>query len=95
MHDTIFKNQDNITPDTAWDQLNGFAKEQGLDADAFKTCMSSPEATKAVEANRADGVALGVNSTPTVYVNGRPVVGGDPTTVMQYIQYEMTAHPKP
>jgi protein-disulfide isomerase len=94
MHDTIFKNQDNITPDNAWDSLNAFAKDQGLDADAFKTCMSSPEAAKAVEANRADALALGINSTPTVYVNGRPVVGGDPATVTQFIQYELNAHPK-
>jgi protein-disulfide isomerase len=94
MHDAIFKNQDNITPDNAWDQLNGFAKDEGLDADAFKACMSSPEAGKAVDANRADAAALGVSSTPTVYVNGRPVVGGDPNTVVQYIQYELKAHTK-
>lgn len=94
MHDAIFKNQDDITPDNAWDELNGFAKDEGLDADAFKTCMASPEAAKAVDANHADGVTLGIASTPTVYVNGRPVVGGDPSTVMQYIQYELTAHAK-
>jgi protein-disulfide isomerase len=89
MHDTIFNDQDNITPNTAWDQLNGFAKDQGLDADTFKTCMSSQDAANAVNANRADAIALGVLSTPTVYVNGRPAVGGDPNTVAQYIQYEL------
>lgn len=94
MHDAIFKNQDNIAPDDVYDQLNSFAKEQGLDADAFKSCLSSPEAAKAVEANRADGVTLGISSTPTVYVNGRPVVGGDPGTVEQFIQYELNAHSK-
>lgn len=95
MHDTIFKSQDDITPDNAWEKLNGFAKDEGLDADAFKACMASPEAAKAVDANHSDGVTLGVNSTPTVYVNGRPVVGGDPAAVTQYIQYELSAHPKP
>jgi len=95
IHDAIFKNQDNITPDNAWDELNGFAKDEGLDADAFKSCLSSPEAAKAVEANRADAIVLGVSSTPTVYVNGRPVVGGDPATVEQYIEYELNSKPKP
>lgn len=94
MHDAIFKNQDAITPDNAWDQFNSFAKDEGLDADAFESCLSSPEATKAVEANRADAIALGISSTPTVYVNGRPVVGGDPGTVEQYIQYELDSHAK-
>jgi len=94
MHDAIFKNQDNITPDNAWDELNGFAKDEGLDTDAFKSCMSSPEAAKAVDANRADAVTLGVSSTPTVYVNGRPVIGGDPATVEQYIQFDLAQHEK-
>ena len=94
MHDAIFKNQDNITPDDVYNQLNSFAKNQGLDTDAFKSCLSSPEAAKAVEANRADGITLGISSTPTVYVNGRPVVGGDPATIEQFIQYELNAHVK-
>ncbi|HEY6464883.1 MAG TPA: DsbA family protein [Candidatus Acidoferrales bacterium] len=94
MHDAIFKNQDNITPDNVYDELNNLAKDQGLGADAFKSCLSSPEAAKAVEANRADGITLGISSTPTVYVNGRPVVGGDPATVEQFIQYELNTHAK-
>ena len=95
MHDEIFKNQDNITADNAFDELNSFAKDAGLDADAFKSCLSSPEAAKAVEANRADAITLSVSSTPTVYVNGRPVVGGDPATVEQYIEYELRSKSKP
>jgi len=94
MHDAIFKNQDNINPDDAYDEFNSFAKSQGLDADGFKSCLSSPEAAKAVEANRADGVTIGISSTPTIYVNGRPVVGGDPGTVEQYIQYELSRQGK-
>lgn len=89
MYDEIFKEQDKILPSTAWEEFNGFAKDEGLDVDAFKRCISSPDAKKAVDENHEDGVTLGINSTPTVYVNGRPVVGGDPGTVVQYIQYEL------
>ena len=32
---------------------------------------------------------MSVNSTPTVFVNGRPVVGGEPSTLQQYIDYEL------
>ena len=94
MHDAIFKNQDNITPGNAWEELNGFARDEGLDADAFKICMSSADARSAIDANRTDAATLGVSTTPTVYVNGRPVVGGDPGTVDQYIQYELDTHAK-
>ena len=51
--------------------------------------MASPEAQQAIRASVAEGQAVGVNSTPTVFVNGRPVVGGDKDTVQQYVEYEL------
>jgi protein-disulfide isomerase len=86
---SIFENQDVISPENVWDQLVQFATQAGLKPDEFKACMSSPEAKKAVEADHAEGVALGVDSTPTVYINGRPLVGGDLATLQQYINYEL------
>ncbi len=88
----IFDNQDLISPENVWDKLTEFATTDGLDAETFKTCMSSPEAKAAVEANRRDGEALSVNSTPTVFVNGRPLIGGDKATLEQYIKYELSTH---
>ena len=55
--------------------------------------MSSPEAKKAVEANRADGEALNVNSTPTVFVNGRMLASSDKSALEQYIKYELARPP--
>lgn len=89
MHDLIFDNQDVISAENIWDKLTSFAGEIGLNVDAYKACLSSPDAQKAVDANHADGVALGVNSTPTAYVNGRPVVGGNPAAITQDIDYEL------
>jgi protein-disulfide isomerase len=91
VHDSIFENQDVISTENVWDKLVGFASEAGLNADTFKACLSSPDAQKAVETDRAEGVALGVSSTPTVYVNGRPIAGGDPATLQQYIDFELPA----
>lgn len=89
VHDQIFDNQDLISTANVWDELVGFAGQAGLDTDAFKACLSSPEAKHAVEANRADGVALGVNSTPTLFINGRLLIGGDLTTIEQFIDFEL------
>ena len=36
-----------------------------------------------------EGKAVQISSTPTVFVNGRPVIGGDETTLEQYIQFEL------
>ncbi len=91
VHDAIFDSQDVLSPENVWDKLVGFAKEAGLDADTFKACLSSPDAQKAVNANHADGVALEVNSTPTVFINGRPVVGGDTESLMRIIDFELAA----
>jgi protein-disulfide isomerase len=91
VHDSIFDNQDVISTENVWDKLVEFATQAGLNADTFKACLSSPDAEKAVDANRADGVALDVNSTPTVYVNGRPLVGGDVETLDRLIDFELAA----
>ena len=89
VHDAIFDNQDVISAENVWNKLTDYATGAGLDAASFKACMSGTEAKKAVEVNQADGVALGVSSTPTVYVNGRPTVGGDPATLEQFINFEL------
>jgi protein-disulfide isomerase len=86
----IFANQDLISAENVWEKVVSFAAQDNLDADAFKTCMSSPEAKAAIEANHRDGEALSVNSTPTIFVNGRPLPGGDKATLEQYIKYELS-----
>src|SRR5580700_2351066 len=85
----IFDNQDLISAENVWDKLTAFAAQDNLDPDAFKTCMSSPETKEAVEANHSEGEALNINSTPTVFVNGRPLIGGDKATLEQYLKYEL------
>jgi protein-disulfide isomerase len=89
IHDALFENQDFISAANIWERLVELAGQTGLDKESFKACLTSPEAAKAIEANIEDAKVLSVNSTPTVFVNGRPVVGGDPTTLQQYIDYEL------
>ncbi len=94
VHDAIFANQELISAENVWDKLIEFATKAGLNAESFKSCLSSTEAQKAVAESHAEGVALGIVSTPTVYVNGRPLVGGDTQTLEQYINYELATQPK-
>lgn len=89
VHDAIFNDQDVISPENVWDKLVSYASQAGLNGDTFKACLSSADAQKAVDAEHAEGVALAVSSTPTVYVNGRPLAGGDPQTLGQYIDFEL------
>lgn len=89
VHDTIYGNQDSINPENVWDKLTEYAMDAGLNAETFKTCMSGPEAVKAVEANQQDGQSMNVTGTPTVFVNGRPVPGGNPKALQQLIEFEL------
>jgi protein-disulfide isomerase len=94
MYDLIYDGQDLISAANAWVKMNDFAGQAGLDLVTFKSCLASPEAAAAVDASRANGQQLEVSSTPTVFVNGRRIVGADPHLLEQYIQYEI-AHSKP
>jgi protein-disulfide isomerase len=90
MYDFIYDNQEIISAANAWTKMMDYAGQSGLDADTFKTCMASSQAGAAVNDSRANGQQLDVNSTPTVFVNGRRLVGADAHLLEQYINYELT-----
>ena len=89
MYDLIYDNQDIISAANAWMKMSEFAGQAGLNADTFRACMAGPDAGAAVDASRANGQKLDVNSTPTIFVNGRRMVGADAHLIEQYLQYEL------
>jgi protein-disulfide isomerase len=89
VYDAIYDQQELISASNAWSKMADFAGEAGLNPDTFKACMASPETAAVVDASRANGQQLEVTSTPTVFINGRRLVGADPHALEQYIQYEL------
>jgi protein-disulfide isomerase len=85
----VFENQDTVNTDNAWDQITNEAVTLGLTADALHTCMTAPETKAAVDADIAEGKALGVESTPTFFLNGRPFIGGSQQTLEAIIRFEL------
>lgn len=68
---TLFQNQSALdTP-----SLVGYAARLGLDQGEFERCLTSPAAAAKVAADVAAGAAVGVESTPTFFINGRKVPG--------------------
>ena len=51
--------------------LEKYAEQVGLDMDRFRADYASEQVAKAVDADRAEGEAVHVEGTPTIYVNGR------------------------
>jgi protein-disulfide isomerase len=89
VYDLIYDHQDLIAAGNAYEKMTDYAGQSGLNADMFKSCMAGPEAAAAVDANIANGRELEVGSTPTIFVNGRRMVGADQRTLENYIKYEL------
>lgn len=89
MYDLIYDNQELISATDAYDKMSDFASRAGLNVDTFKACLSSPQAAAEVNASLENGKLLNVRSTPTVFVNGRPLTGADPHALQQYLDFEV------
>jgi protein-disulfide isomerase len=57
------------------DRVIAIAGAAGIDEAAFTTCLDSQAATDAFAAVQAQGTELGINQTPTMYLNGTKYVG--------------------
>ncbi len=73
-HDRLFANQGQLQPE----ELKQHAAALGLDAAAFNACLDSSKYGERVRDGVAQGTRLGVNSTPTIYINGRVLSGAQP-----------------
>lgn len=84
MHDMLYENQTtwgNLEPGKAIPQdqvvstFLGYAQSLGLDVNKFKTDLQNNQYQDLINKDIADGNSLGINSTPTFFVNGQRVVG--------------------
>lgn len=73
--DSIFENQGGIALATADDKLKELAVAAGYDALEISRCAASPETDARVQKSLALGESLNINQTPTVFINGRAVLG--------------------
>lgn len=53
-----------------------YARELGLDLDSFARCLTEPTIAQRIQEERVAGSGLGIRSTPSFFVNGELVVGG-------------------
>lgn len=71
--DAVFAAQEQITAENADQKLAELADQSGVKGSDIATCAAKPETQSRVEASVNLGQSLDVNSTPTLFVNGRPV----------------------
>jgi protein-disulfide isomerase len=66
MYDLLFQKQDELSHE----KINALAAELSLDMDRFTQDLDNGEFRDKVIRDRNDAVSLGVNETPTFYLNG-------------------------
>jgi len=88
IHDIIFDAQDVITPSNVWEKMTDFANQLGLNVETFRACMANPDTAHEIEQTTAEGHELNVTGTPTIFVNGRRIVGPDEPLLKQFIGFD-------
>ncbi|HTW63754.1 MAG TPA: thioredoxin domain-containing protein [Bryobacteraceae bacterium] len=78
-HDWIYEHQIEITPDNLKTEVLDFAKTAPeLDGLQLGRCIDTKATEPEVDASMADARALHVDATPTLFLNGRRLVGNYP-----------------
>ncbi len=96
-HDWMYEHQEEITPENMKTQVMEFAKTAPeLDGLQLGRCMDTKTTEAEVDASIAQGHSLGVDATPTVFINGRRLVGNYPWPNLEQIindelSYQKTA----
>lgn len=89
-HDWIYAQQASITAENLKSKVLEWAKGKEIDALQLSRCIETRATEAEVDRNIADARALKLNSTPTLFVNGRRLVGRlDWPTLRSVIDFEI------
>jgi protein-disulfide isomerase len=74
-----YESQSDITEANADEKLTAIADASGAKGSEVAACAAKPETRARIDASLALGKSVGVNGTPTLFINGRKVgLGGAP-----------------
>src|SRR5216110_2186541 len=74
MHDVLYREQETWSKaPNARELFESYAGTIGLDVDKFKKDMDGEQVKARVEADRQRGQSLGIQITPTVFINNQPL----------------------
>ncbi|WP_413291426.1 DsbA family protein [Bdellovibrio sp. HCB337] len=84
-HNYIFDNQEEFFSKPMDQILEGICKTTGADCAQVKTCMNSEETHEAVKKMAAEGEKAQIAGTPSVFLNGRNLPGGQFLPVLESV----------
>ncbi len=90
-HDWIFEHQGEVSGANLREKALAFAKTQNLDPSTVSACLDHHAKADEVRASMQAGESLGIQQTPTFFLNGRQVGGALPWKNLDpVIQLELT-----
>jgi protein-disulfide isomerase len=87
-YDWDYDSQDDITVDNLKSKVLAWAGKNGLSAASLESCIDSKATDAEVARNIAEGKAVGVKGTPTVFINGVKS-STNPTVLQQVVEKEL------
>lgn len=88
-HDLLYDKM----PQVQRPQLEGYARQLGLDIERFKKALDDRSFRTEVELAKSIGRSLGVTGTPTLVINGQMVVGPNPAQLSGMVQRALEGKP--
>jgi protein-disulfide isomerase len=84
-HDWIYAGQEEISVENLKAKVTEWAAKNGMDAAAYGACLTDKAVDTEVSANLQEGRSLGINATPTSYMNGFKLEGSVKWEVLEQI----------
>lgn len=88
-YDWMYETQERITPETLNSEVLMWAGENAIDAVRLGRCLESKATDAEVSRNIAEGRALGVKGTPSLFINGRKIGGVEASVLQKVIEIEL------
>jgi protein-disulfide isomerase len=89
-HDWVFEHQQEVNETNLREKATAFASTQGLDASQVGACIDNHVKAEEVKESLKAGEALGIQQTPTFFLNGRLIGGALPwKNLDQVLQLEL------
>lgn len=91
MHNKLYATQSDWAESAKpMDMLLTYAQELNLDIDKFKSEVEQNKYRDVIQSDANDGISLGINATPTFFINGEKIVGVPDKTFAEKIDALLT-----
>jgi protein-disulfide isomerase len=89
VYEAFFQNQASFAPG----KLSELAAGTGADTAKLTQCMNAPETAIALSRDIEEGIVLGIQSTPTFFINGHKYEGVLPPEAWKKLIEKLSAQP--